>query len=98
MALDSSGNAILGGETKGGLNAVAGNIQHQAGFLIKYGASGAHQWSTHINSNYFDSVRNLVVASDDSVYAFGIKDASNGAFLAKYSSSGVQELTRSERG
>jgi hypothetical protein len=99
VAVDSSGNIYVTGETMGGLdgNTNAGNWDI---FLVKYDSAGTKQWTRQLGTTTNDYGYGPAVDSSGNVYVTGYTDgALDGntkagnwdVFLVKYDSNGVKQ-------
>ena len=99
VAVDSSGNIYVTGETLGGLdgNANAGNWDI---FLVKYDSAGTKQWTRELGTTVDDYGYGPAVDSSGNIYVTGETrsglDGNTNAgggdiFLVKYDSAGVKQ-------
>jgi len=102
VAVDSSNNIYVTGETKGGIegNTNSGNLDM---FLVKYSSSGGILWTKQLGTGNHDRSRDLTIDSSDNIfvtgYTWGGIDGNTNSggidmFLVKYSSSGVKQWTK----
>ncbi|MCP4133877.1 MAG: hypothetical protein GY754_23105, partial [bacterium] len=102
VAIDSSGNIYITGNTKGDLvgNTMAGDSDI---FLVKYNSTGIKQWTRQTGSSANDSASGMAIDSDGNIYITGRTDGSldgntnagcSDIFLVKYNSSGEKLWTR----
>jgi uncharacterized delta-60 repeat protein len=102
IAVDSSDNIYITGQTLGGLdnNTNSGNSDL---FLVKYNSSGTYQWTQQLGTTSMDRGHGVTVDSSDNIYVAG--DTSGGLdnntnsgnsdiFLVKYNSSGTYQWTQ----
>src|SRR4030095_7777723 len=74
IALDGFGNIFLAGGFYGAANfggAVMTSAGDQDGFLAKYSAQGAHQWSRRFGGSYTEQVNSIATDSLGNVIATG---------------------------
>ena len=102
VAVDSSGNIYVAGETYGNLD---GNVNQGSGdiFLIKYDTNGNKQWTRQLGSTSLDNSSDVVVDSSGNIYATGktdgnldgnINQGKYDIFLVKYDTNGNKQWTR----
>ena len=103
IAVDSSNNIYVTGETRGGLDNNT-NIGDKDIFLVKYDSSGTRQWTQQLGTSSEDAGYGITVVSNN-VYVTGVtyggldsnsNAGSNSAdiFLVKYSSAGAKDWTK----
>ena len=102
VAVDSSNNIYVTGDTSGGLDE---NTQEGNGdiFLVKYNSSGTKQWTQQLGNSSGQSGRAVTVDSSDNIYVTGstqggldgqTNSGSYDIYLVKYNSSGTKQWTR----
>lgn len=82
MAIDSSDNIILAGDT-GSVGGLGSNEQ----LIIKYNSSGNIQWQRYITTSGYDTLSGIVTDASNNIYVSG--EAQSKGFIAKYNSSGT---------
>jgi len=103
IAVDSSNNIYVTGETRGGLDNNT-NIGDKDIFLVKYDSNGNRNWTLQPGTDKEDAGYGITVVSNN-VYVTGVtyggldsnsNAGSNSAdiFLVKYSSAGVKDWTK----
>ena len=89
IAVDSSGNVYICGQTDSGIS--TSDI-----LVAKYDTSGAIQWQRRLGSSTNDDVGNsIAVDSSGNVYICGDTDTPVGIQIAKYNTSGTLQWQRS---
>lgn len=91
VAVDASNNVLLTGIFNNTVNFGGGSLVSAGSsdvFVVKYDASGAHQWSTRLGGPAADRGEGIGVDGAGSAVVTG---SYNGALLAKYDMNGVQQ-------
>jgi hypothetical protein len=101
LAVDSSGNPIVAGDTGGGLFGILQGATDLV--LLKYDSAGTGLlWSLQEGTTDDDIARGVTVDGDDNIYIAGLTlgmlpgntTGSGTAFLRKYNTAGVEQWTR----
>jgi uncharacterized delta-60 repeat protein len=101
VAVDSSGNIYVTGNTEGGMDGNTNSGKNDI-FLVKYNSSGTKQWVKQLegSSKSFDNAQGLAVDSSDNIYVAGFTNGgldgntSSGKhdiLLVKYNSTGTKQ-------
>ena len=100
VAVDTSGNVYVAGETWGGLNYAGGGDA----FVVKYNAAGVEQWHRQFGTVALDQAFGVAVDATGNVYVVGqtygslhgntFTGGDGDAFVVKYDTAGVREWTR----
>jgi Beta-propeller repeat len=110
IAVDGSGNVVVTGSFGGTVNLGGGNLVSAGGddiFLVKYNASGVHQWSRRFGDYATDSGNGVAVDGSGNVIVTGSFEQSvdfgggilsnpgfPDIFLAKYNANGVHQWSK----
>ena len=98
VAVDSSGNAYVTGQTEGTFTGA--NAGWQDIFLTKYDTSGAQQWIKQIGTSAWDEAYGVALDSSGNAYVTGFTEVIpddgesvglRDTFLTKYNTSGTQQ-------
>ena len=99
VAVDSSGNAYITGETSGGLDSNS-NAGDKDVFVVKYNSSGIKQWTQQIGTSSADYGNAIAVDSSGNSYITGVTGGSfdggtheggTDIFLLKYDTNGKKK-------
>ena len=102
MAVDSSDNIYVTGETTGGLDGNTHSGSYDL-FLMKYNSSGTKQWTRQLGTSTNDHGKGVTVDSSDNIYVSGYTlggldgntiSGNSDIFLVKYNSSGTKQWTQ----
>jgi len=102
IAIDSSGNVYLAGETSGGLDSQS-NAGGKDLFLMKYNSSGTKQWTKLLGTSSDESANGIAIDSSNNIYITGntggaldsqTNSGNTDLFLVKYNSSGTKQWTK----
>ena len=96
LAVDSSGNAYISGNTNALLDGFTPAGDHDL-ILIKYNTSGTRQWTTMLGTSSAEAARSIAVDSSGATYMTGLTAGNldgasnaggNDGFIVKYDTSG----------
>ena len=103
LALDSSGNIYMVGETEGDLGTGNTNAGIRDAWIAKYTSSGTNSWTKLLGSSSSDTADSIDIDSSNNIYVSGSTygnlggNTNNGnydIFLAKYNTSGDNQWTK----
>ena len=103
VAIDSSGNAYVTGNTHGTLDGTSAGYSDI--FLVKYNSSGVKQWTRQLGTGYHDYGYGVAVDPSGNAFVTGatVRGLAEGTslvnstpvtFLVKYNSSGTKQWTK----
>jgi hypothetical protein len=102
IAIDSSNNIYLAGETSGALDSQT-NAGGKDIFLVKYNSGGTRQWTKLLGTSSEEVTNGIAIDSSNNIYITGYTEGaldsqtnsgSTDLFLVKYNSSGTKQWTK----